>query len=168
MHPYVELAWRAVREYVREGRKTEAPDPLPPDMRRSAGVFVSIKKGGELRGCIGTIEAVRENLAAEIIDNAVSAATRDPRFPPIGPDELGELDISVDVLSAPEPVASAAQLDARKFGVIVRSGLRRALLLPDLEGVDTPEEQIAVCRRKGGIRPDEEVSLERFTVARHR
>lgn len=167
MHPYVELAWRAIREHVEKGGRVPRPDPLPPEMLHSAGVFVSIKKDGDLRGCIGTIEGVREDLASEIIENAISAAARDPRFPPVGPDELPRLSVSVDVLSAPEPVDSAEELDAKKYGVIVHAGRRRALLLPDLEGVNTPAEQIAICRRKGGIGPDEEITLERFTVTRH-
>lgn len=168
VHPYVELAVTAIQAYVREGKKIPPPRPLPEGMGIRAAAFVSIKKGGALRGCIGTILPAHPSLAEEIIENAVSSATRDTRFPPVGPDELGTLTVSVDVLSTPEPVASVAELDAKKYGVIAQSGFRRGLLLPDIAGVDTPEEQIAICRRKGGIGPEEEIELQRFTVTRYR
>ena len=132
-----------------------------------AGVFVSIHKEGKLRGCIGTFLPTRENIAKEIISNAVSASTRDPRFDPIGPAELIWLEINVDILSAPEKISSTDDLDVRRYGVIVSSGSRRGLLLPDLDGVDTVEEQVDIARRKGGIRKDEPVTLERFEVVRH-
>ncbi len=168
MPAYVELAVKAIRKYVTEGIKIAAPHPLPEDMKLRAATFVSIKKDGDLRGCIGTILPVKANLAEEIIENAISAATRDPRFPPVGPEELDGLSISVDLLSEPETVESIAMLDAKKYGVIVQSGRRRGLLLPDIEGVDTPEEQIAICRRKGGIVLDDEITLQRFTVTRYK
>ncbi|TBR21693.1 MAG: AmmeMemoRadiSam system protein A [Candidatus Nitrosotenuis sp.] len=168
MHPYVALAKLTIEEYVRTGRVPPSPDPLPENMSKPAGAFVSLKKAGELRGCIGTIEPVRENLALEIIGNAIAASTRDPRFPPVSPEELGSLDISVDVLSPPQPVAGPESLDPKRYGVIVNAGRRRGLLLPDIEGVDTAEEQIAICRRKGAIMPDEKVALQRFTVERYR
>jgi AmmeMemoRadiSam system protein A len=164
---YVELAAAAIRAYVKERKKIPPPQPLGDAMKQSAGVFVSIKKHGELRGCIGTILPVTENLAEEIIANAIASSTQDPRFDPVEPEELGELTISVDVLSQPERVHDPASLDAKKYGVIVKAGSRRGLLLPDLEGINTPEEQIAICRRKGGIRPGEAVELFRFTVTRH-
>ena len=126
-----------------------------------------IHKHGRLRGCIGTILPVTESLAKEIIDNAVSAAVRDPRFDPVRPDELPWLELSVDVLEAPEPIDSPAQLDVKRYGVIVTTGRRKGLLLPDLEGVDTVEEQIANARQKAGIGPGEPVKLERFEVIRH-
>lgn len=168
MHPYVALAKQTIEEYVRTGRKPAPPDPVPEDMALKAGAFVSLKKAGDLRGCIGTIEPVHDNLALEIISNAIAASTRDPRFPPVSPDELAALDISVDVLSPPEPAAGPEALDPKRYGVIVRAGRRRGLLLPDIEGVDTVAEQIAICRRKAGIGPDEEVALQRFTVERHK
>ena len=130
---------------------------------------MSIKKDGELRGCIGTILPVRDNLAAEIIANAVSAGTADPRFSAVTAEEPDELVYDVDVLSSPEPIDTPAQLDVKRYGVIVASedGLRRGLLLPDLEGVDTVEEQISIARRKGNISPTEPVKLLRFEVTRH-
>ena len=146
----------------------EVPDWITDEMRQNrAGVFVSIHKEGKLRGCIGTFLPTRENIAKEIISNAVSASTRDPRFDPIGSEELKWLEINVDVLSAPEKISSTDDLDVRRYGVIVSSGSRRGLLLPDLDGVDTVEEQVDIARRKGGIRKDEPVTLERFEVVRH-
>ncbi len=168
MHPYVALARQTIEEYIRTGKTPAPPAPLPPNMKSKAGAFVSLKKQGELRGCIGTIEPVCENLASEIIGNAVSASTRDPRFPPVSAGELDALDISVDVLSPPEAVDGPESLDPKRFGLIVSAGHRRGLLLPDIAGVDTVEEQIAICRRKAGIMRDEEVTLQRFTVERYR
>ena len=136
-------------------------------LQRRAGVFVSIHKDGKLRGCIGTFLPVRENIAREIISNAVSASTRDPRFDPIRPEELKWLEINVDVLSAPEPVSGKDDLDVKKYGVIVSSGSRRGLLLPDLAGVDTVDEQVDIAMRKGGISPKDPITLERFEVVRH-
>jgi len=168
LHPIAALARETVETYVREGKKPAPPEELTPEMREKAGVFVSIHKLGALRGCIGTFEAQEENVAGEIITNAVSSATRDPRFPPIAPDELKNLDYSVDVLTRPEPVEDESQLDPRKYGVIVEAGWRRGLLLPDLEGVDTAAYQIDICRQKGGISPDEPVKLYRFEVKRYK
>jgi len=163
----VKLAKKTVETYVKEG-KTLRPEELTPEMKQKAGVFVSIHKLGELRGCIGTIEPTRDNVAEEIIANAISSATRDPRFPPVAPDELDDLDYSVDVLTTPEPVESKDQLDPKKYGCIVEAGVRRGLLLPDLEGVDTVDYQIDICRQKAGIAPDEPVKLYRFEVKRYK
>jgi AmmeMemoRadiSam system protein A len=167
VHPLVRLAKRSVESYVRRGKVVQVKR-LTPEMKPKAGVFVSIHKGGELRGCIGTIEAQRNNVAEEIITNAISSAIRDPRFYPITADELGELEYSVDVLSRPEPVKSRKQLNARRYGVIVERGGRRGLLLPDLEGVDSADYQIDICRQKAGIAPDEPVKLYRFEVERYK
>ena len=168
MHPVVVLAKNTVEKYVKERKKPAPPKTLTPEMKERAGVFVSIHKLGDLRGCIGTFEPYEDNVAGEVITNAISAATRDPRFDPITPDELPDLDYSVDVLTSPVPVDDASQLDAKKYGVIVEAGWRRGLLLPDLEGVDTPEEQISICRQKGGISPEEPVQLYRFEVKRYK
>ena len=164
-HPLVKLAKETVESYVREG-KTPQPKELTPEMRGRAGVFVSIHKHGELRGCIGTFEPTKDNVAEEIIGNAISSATRDPRFPPMAASELSDLEYSVDVLTKAEPVEDASQLDPRKYGVIVESGPRRGLLLPDLEGVATVERQIEICRLKAGILTDAPVKLYRFQVER--
>jgi len=167
VHPLVRLAKRTVESYVRKGKVAQVKR-LTPEMKPKAGVFVSIHKGGELRGCIGTIEPQRNNIAEEIIVNAISSARRDPRFYPVTADELGELDYSVDVLTEPRPVRSRRQLDARRYGVIVEAGSRKGLLLPDLEGVESAEEQIGICRQKAGIAPDEPVKLYRFEVERYK
>ena len=167
MHPLVRLAKRTVESYVKKGKVIQVKR-LTTEMKPKAGVFVSIHKGGELRGCIGTIEAQRNNVAEEIIANAISSASRDPRFYPITADELGELDYSVDVLTIPEPVKSQKQLDAKRYGVIVEAGGRKGLLLPDLEGVDSVDYQINICRQKAGIAPDKPVKLYRFEVKRYK
>jgi len=166
--PLVELARQTIESYVRFRRTPEPPRELPPEMQQRAGVFVSIhKKNGELRGCIGTFQPTTANVAEEIIQNAVSAATNDPRFDEIREDELDDLEISVDVLSPPEPVDSLKELDPKRYGVIVQSGWRRGLLLPDLEGVDTVQQQVEIAMRKAGIRPGEPITLYRFEVKRY-
>jgi len=165
---YVRLAREAVEAYVLSRREIEVPAGLPDDMlSKRAGTFVSIHKHGELRGCIGTIAPTRRSVAEEIIGNAASASSRDPRFPPIKPAELPWLDISVDVLGEPESIASMDQLDVKRYGVIVSCGNRRGLLLPDLDGVDTPEQQVDIAMKKGGIRRSEKYRLQRFEVIRH-
>lgn len=167
--PIVALARASVETYVRTGSVLELPDDVPADLlERQAGAFVSLHEGGELRGCIGTIGPTQPDLAREIVRNGILAATEDPRFPPVAPDELDRLDYSVDVLEAPAPIDGPDQLDVREYGVIVTKGWRRGLLLPNLEGVDTVERQLAIAKRKAGIAPDETgVRLERFRVARH-
>jgi AmmeMemoRadiSam system protein A len=168
MSPLVKLAKETAETYVREGRTLELPDKLAPEMKETAGVFVSIHKFGELRGCIGTFEPAEKNVAEEVIANAISSATRDPRFPHVAPNELKDLSYSVDVLTRPKPVASRDQLDPKKYGVIVECGSRRGLLLPDLEGVESVDYQISVCCRKAGIMSDEPINLYCFEVKRHR
>ena len=166
--PYVDLAWRSLESYVLDRRILDVPAGLPVGLtERRAGAFVSLHRHGQLRGCIGTIAPTEDSLAREIIRNAVSAAARDPRFDPVRPEELADLDVSVDVLGEPEDIDSPAELDVKRYGVIVRQGTRRGLLLPDLEGVDTVEQQVAIARQKAGIGPGEKVSLQRFQVVRH-
>jgi AmmeMemoRadiSam system protein A len=164
----VRLARLALETYVREGRKIDPPDWMPRKMiGERAGVFVSIKQAGQLRGCIGTISPTTENISREIIENAISAGIRDPRFFPVNAGELENLVYSVDVLGKPEAIQSTDELDAKKYGVIVRSGRRSGLLLPDIEGVDTPAQQIAIAMQKAGIGRNESYALERFKVTRH-
>ena len=166
--PWVKLAWESAESYVLHHQVMKVPDDLPDGLlNRKAGAFVSIHKQGKLRGCIGTIAPTRKNLAEEIIHNAVSAAVNDPRFDPIQPEELKWLEINVDVLSEPEDISSEDELDIKRYGVIVTRGQRRGLLLPDLDGVDTVQKQIAIARKKAGIGPNEKVSLQRFEVVRH-
>jgi AmmeMemoRadiSam system protein A len=166
--PLVQLARDTVEAYIKEGKVIKPPEELTLEMRQRAGVFVSIHKGEDLRGCIGTIEPSQPNVAQEIIRNAISAATQDPRFDPITPGELEDLDINVDVLTSPEPVTDVSTLDPKKYGVIVECGYRRGLLLPDLPGVESVQEQINICCAKGGIRPGEPVKLSKFEVKRYR
>jgi AmmeMemoRadiSam system protein A len=164
---FVALAEQALRCYLEQGQPIKAPDPLPPQLEKPAGAFVSLKISGQLRGCIGTVEPVRKNLAEEIMANAVSAGVRDPRFPPVGVEELDLITFSVDILSPMERVNSLNDLDALRYGVLVKSGQRSGLLLPDLEGIATVEAQVEIVRRKAGIPPGEPVELYRFTVTRH-
>ena len=166
---YVELARKTIENYVRTGEVIKVPDGLPEEMLSTrAGAFVSLHRLGKLRGCIGTIQGVQENVAKEIISNAVSASTKDPRFRPVRPEELDDLEISVDVLGDAEQVGSLEDLDVKRYGVIVTKGYRRGLLLPDLEGVDTPRQQVEIALMKAGLSRDEEdFILERFEVIRH-
>ena len=167
---YVRLARMSVEHFVRTHFYLPLPAELPQELMESrAGAFVSIKKYGKLRGCIGTFVSAQQSLAEEILYNAVSAAAHDGRFEPIEEHELSRLVYSVDVLSTPEPIESAAHLDPKTYGVIVK-GLtdnRRGLLLPDLAGIDTAEQQIAIAREKARIQPKEPIALARFTVVRH-
>ena len=167
---WVRLARLSLETCVRTRRTLDKlPEGLPQELTdHTAGAFVSLHVDGRLRGCIGTIAPTRENVAWEIVQNAVSAGTRDPRFPEVQAQELDDLEYSVDVLGEPEPVDSAAQLDPRQYGVIVSCGQRRGLLLPDLEGVDTVEQQLDIARHKGGISPQEPYQIQRFRVVRHR
>ncbi|HHX65575.1 MAG TPA: AmmeMemoRadiSam system protein A [Chloroflexi bacterium] len=166
-HPFVRLARTTIEHYVRTGQVIGLPEKLPGELGRRAGTFVSLHRGGELRGCIGTIEPVRDSLAEEIIANAISAATRDPRFPPVSTEELADLEISVDVLDESEPIQSVGELDPKRYGIIVQAGDRRGLLLPDLEGVDTAEQQLLIALRKAWISPQEKYHLFRFQVTRY-
>ena len=165
-HPIVGIARDAVEQYVRHGTVLQ-PDATEPELAERAGVFVSIHKQGRLRGCIGTFEPTLANVAEEAVSSAISAATRDPRFPPVAERELDSLDYHVDVLTHPEPVKDESHLDAKRYGVIVESGWRRGLLLPDLEGVETVAQQIEISRMKAGIGPDEPIRLYRFEVKRY-
>lgn len=164
----VQLALQSITHYLKEGRRMPLPGDLPDWMlSRRAGCFVTLHKQEALRGCIGTIAPTRASLAEEILMNAISAATRDPRFEPLTLDELPRLHCSVDVLDEPEDIEGPEQLDPQRYGVIVSSRGRRGLLLPMLEGVDSVSEQLAIARQKAGIGPKEQVSLQRFRVTRY-
>lgn len=164
------LARKTVETYLTEKIILDPSDykVIGPEQEK-AGVFVSIKyKSGELRGCIGTVLATQDSVEKEIVTNAISAATKDPRFEPIEAEEMGKLVFSVDVMSEPAPVDSASDLDPKVYGAIVRSrDGRQGLLLPNLEGVDTVEQQIAICKRKAGIPMQEKVYLFRFKADRY-
>ncbi len=167
---YVNLAKKTIKTHLETGKVPSLPKNLPVEMlARKAGVFVSLhQKNGSLRGCIGTFKPTKENLAQEITTNAIAAATQDPRFPPVTLKELPNLVFSVDILSASKKVSNHKLLDPKKYGLIVSTGDgRRGLLLPDLPGVETAEDQMVICRRKAGIGSKEKVALKTFTVKRH-
>lgn len=168
MHPLVQLAKDAVELYVREGKIREVPeDEFPPEFRERAAVFICLKIDGVLRGCIGTFHPTEPDMAHETVRNAISAATCDPRFTCVRAEELDVIEYTVDVLTPPEPVKERSELDPRRYGVIVQSGARRGLLLPDLEGVDTVDFQISIALQKAGIPPGTPVKLFRFQVKRY-
>ena len=175
--PYVKLARATIEQFVKTGKRLKFPSELPAGLaealpeeatKERAGAFVSVHKNGMLRGCIGTIGPVQDSIAEEIISNAISAVSRDPRFERVREDELELLEINVDILGKPENIDGPDQLDVKRYGVIVSCGARKGLLLPDLEGVDTVEEQIDIARRKGGISPDDDYKLQRFEVVRYK
>jgi AmmeMemoRadiSam system protein A len=168
MHTLVELARQSVKEFVKNGKEIPPPEQLTAEMKKKAGVFVSLKKRGSLRGCIGTFMPCTDNVAEETIKNAIAAATRDPRFDPVSEEELDALEYSVDLLSPPEKVTDLGQLDPKRYGVIVVHGPKKGLLLPDLEGVDSVEEQLRIAKMKAWISPGEKVEIFRFTVERCR
>ena len=170
-HPLVVLARQAIERYVRDGVRIEPPEPLPAELGRRAGAFVTIRRRGSLRGCIGTTQATCPSVAEEVIRNAISAATQDYRFQPVRAGELANLDVKVDVLGDLEPVESTDDLDPKRYGLVVQSQLqpsKRGLLLPDLEGIKTVEDQVHWTRfHKAGITdPDEPVRMYRFEVTR--
>lgn len=166
---YVALARLTLETYIRENRHPQMPSNLSKEIiNDKAGVFVSLKKHGELRGCIGTISPTTGSIAMEIMQNAVSAGTGDPRFFPVEEDELDELQYSVDVLMEPEAIESISELDVKRYGVIVRKGYKSGLLLPNLEGVDTVEDQLEIVLQKAGISKHEDYKMERFEVIRHK
>lgn len=166
---YIGLARKTIETFIKDRKVIPVPENLPDEMsNRRAGAFVSLHIDGALRGCIGTILPVTDSIAEEIINNAISASTRDPRFSPVREDELPFLEYSVDILEEPEAIDSEEELDVKQYGVIVTKGMKRGLLLPDLDGVDTVSEQIAIAKQKAGIAVDDnDVSLERFKVTRH-
>ncbi|HXU36639.1 MAG TPA: AmmeMemoRadiSam system protein A [Blastocatellia bacterium] len=164
-----ELARLAVEQFIRDGTAIDPPRDPQGVLATRAGAFVTLRRlDGELRGCIGTIEPMRSNVAEEIIHNAMSAATRDPRFPAVLRSELPGLRYGVDVLSVPEKVRGLEDLDSQVYGVIIETvdGSRRGLLLPCIEGIDSSEEQWLAVHSKAGIKPGTPVRVERFTVTR--
>ena len=164
---YVKLAIKSLTSYITNKEHLSLPNNLPKEMlEKKAGVFVSIHKFGNLRGCIGTFLPTTDSIAEEIIDNAIKVSTEDPRFSPITKDEIPYLEVNVDVLSEPVPTTKE-ELDPKKYGVIVRQGYKRGLLLPDLEGVDTVDYQISIAKQKAGITSGD-IELERFEVIRHK
>ena len=206
MNPYISLAKEVVEKYIRDGEIISPPENLPEEFLKKLGTFVTIKKGEQLRGCIGTYLATKENIAKEIISNAIAAAIEDYRFGPIKEEELPYLSYTVYILSEPELVLEKnvsdppkfffeklrrAGLDPKKYGIIIKtrpifssknlSGQaendvvfnghtvpKSGLLLPDLDGVDTVEQQISITCQKGGINPEiENIIIYKFTVEKH-
>jgi len=169
--PHVTLARSTVENYIKTGRLYKEPEPLPEVLKgEKAGVFVCIKKQGQLRGCIGTISPVTDCIGEEIRANAVSAATRDPRFNAIEEDELPYLEYTVDVLAPAEPIKSEDELDPERYGVIVSLGAKRGLLLPNLDGIEDVDSQVSIALQKAGISEADrrQVRLERFEVVRYK
>jgi AmmeMemoRadiSam system protein A len=160
------LARETVERYVLDGVLVEPPPELPPALRGAGGAFVSLHAAGRLRGCIGTLAPTRADLAHEIIAAALAAATHDPRFMPVGPPELPLLRYEVDLVEPPEPATGLAELDPRRYGLVVAGTGRRGVLLPDIAGIDTPEQQLAVALHKAGLPDDARVALYRFRVRR--
>jgi AmmeMemoRadiSam system protein A len=168
MHPLAKLAKDTVDLYIREDKILEVrEEDLSPELKQQAGVFICLKIDGTLRGCIGTFQPAEPTIAHEIIRNAISAATCDPRFSCVRADELDAMEYTVDVLTPPEPVKDKSELNPRRYGVIVQAGGRRGLLLPDLDGVDTVDFQISIAMQKAGIPSGTPVSLFRFEVKRY-
>lgn len=182
----IELTKQAIENYIKEGKVIEIPGDLPREfLTRMAGTFVTIEKNGKLRGCIGTYLPMKINIAEEIISNAIAAATKDSRFGPIEEKELSSLKYTVYILSYPEPVKDIKELDPKKFGVIIKTTpfvypnqadvvfnghlvAKTGLLLPDLNGIDTVEKQIAIACQKGGIDPQKEkIFIYKFTVEKY-
>lgn len=168
MNSYINLAKQAIKHYLQTGEVLKVPKVMEKVYQKKAGVFVSLHKKGDLRGCIGTYLPTKENLAEEIINNAISAAFDDPRFEPLKKEELDDLEISIDVLSGLEKVKKTKELDSKKYGIFIKSSRSSALLLPDLEDVDTVNKQIEITRQKAGITEDEPIEIYRFTVKRYK
>lgn len=171
LHPLVRLAAQAIEVYLDQHRIIEPPDSLFAEMAEAlkpAGVFVCLKREDRLRGCIGTTEPMHETLAAEVIRNAIGAATRDPRFPSLERYELEGLSITIDVLGPAEAIVGMSDLDHKRYGIILYCGDRRSVLLPDIEGVDSVNEQLVLARQKAGIGPEDPVELRRFKITRYR
>ena len=168
MHSFVKLAYHAIETYLKTGETTNPPDPLPENMGEPGAVFVSLHTAdGRMRGCRGTNTPTEPNLAEAIIHTAIASATDDPRFPPMIFSEIEGLDVKVDVLSELEPVPDMSELDEKVYGVLIKSGYRRALLLPDIATVDSVPRQLELVRLKGGIGPEEPAEFFRFTVTRY-
>ncbi len=163
-HPLLRIARWAIAAHAegRDARGQRWPERLGPPQ----ACFVSLKAGGRLRGCIGTLQPSQPHVELEVLENALAASTRDPRFPPVRADEVARLRVSIDLLFDPEPVASPGELDPERWGVIVREGRKCGVLLPGLAGVETVSRQIEICREKAGIAEHAAVTLERFLVER--
>ena len=166
MHPLVKLAICSAQHFIETGKPLACPDPLPESLKQNAGVFVSIKKQGSLRGCIGTITPKYKNLAEEVIQNALRAASQDPRFEPIQQEELPSLTFSVDVLTPLEKIKNLKGHNIKQLGLLARGEGKQGVLLPDLENIKSAEQQLKVCLKKGGFSQCDQYELYRFKVKR--
>jgi len=183
----IELAKEAIENYIQDRKIIFPPESLSKEFfEKKSGTFVTIEKNGELRGCIGTYLPTRKNIAEEVIHNAIAAAIEDYRFGPIQKEELPYLSYAVYILSQPELVKDIKkELNPKKFGIIVKTApiaysdtdvvfnghfvAKAGLLLPDLKGVDTIEQQILIACKKGGIDPKrEKILIYKFTVEKYK
>ncbi len=163
----LEVARDSIREAVSSEPSRVAPNAptLPEPWGDARAVFVTLRRpNGELRGCIGQLAPTHDDLISEVRHCAKGAATSDPRFPAVSPEEMDGLHIEVSVLDQPRRVASRGELDPHRYGVVVRSGQRRGVLLPNVEGVETVEQQLRIACDKAGIGPQDEFEVERFLV----
>jgi len=169
MNQYIQLAKSAVEKCIKEGEVIEIPQNLPAKFtHKRAGVFVTIENNNQLRGCIGTYLPTTKNIAQELIRNAIAAATEDSRFDPITKEELAHLSYTVYILNPPEEIKDISELNPKKYGVLVKSGLKSGLLLPNLEGVENVDQQISIACQKAGIDPTKEkILIYKFTVEKH-
>ena len=166
--PYVKLARKSLSHFLKHKDYIKIPDDTDPELLKTKkAVFVTLKKNGALRGCIGSIIPSEENLASEIIKYAVEAGLHDPRFPQVSLEELKDITFSVDVLEKPQAIESMDSLDPKEYGVIVTKDHKKGLLLPRLEGVDTKEDQVRIALNKAGIEETDHYKMERFRVTRH-
>jgi AmmeMemoRadiSam system protein A len=166
MHPLVELAISSVKHHLIKNEHLTCPDPLPLEMKGRAGTFVSIKKNGLLRGCIGTISPKYKNVAEEVIQNAIKAATKDSRFPSIELQEIKELTLSVDLLMEPEQIYNLSSLNVKLYGLIVSSKEKTGLMLPNLKNIKTIDQQLKTCLKKSGLKETDKYELYRFRTKR--
>jgi AmmeMemoRadiSam system protein A len=171
MKSLIKLAKRAVDSYIKKGEIIKPPEDIEKEfLSKRSGVFVTIEKKGELRGCIGTYLPIRENIAQETIHNAIAAASEDYRFAAIQPSELDELSYTVYLLGKPELVQGEEDLDPQKYGIIIKSldnPGKSGLLLPGLESVETVVKQVAIASQKAGLRPEEKKIIYRFQVKKY-
>ncbi|MDP3996032.1 MAG: AmmeMemoRadiSam system protein A [bacterium] len=172
MHPLVSLAKIATEEYVGNNKVISPPKGFPEEfLGKRAGTFVTIERKGELRGCVGTYLSTKDNVAEEIIANAIAAASEDSRFPQVSKEELPDLSYIIYILKEPEQTRDLKELNPKKYGIIVKAAgdvLKSGLLLPDLEGVNSAEQQVSIACQKGGIDPEKEnVIIYRFTVKKY-
>ncbi len=170
MNPFCSLAKKAIETYIEKGEVLAVPKDLPAEFNKRAGVFVTLLKKGLLRGCIGTCLPTKANIAEEIIANAIAAATKDWRFPPLCQEELPALSYEVSILEPPRLIRSLTELDPKKFGIIIRgqSSGKSALLLPNLDGINTPQKQLSICLQKAGIDPSQEkITIYKFRTKQY-